>query len=177
MPQIESDSCAPCLNAHPREKGFMLLTYVASLAMGAVLAALVCTGLGRTALSWQRLHEQLSLAQAGSYMQALLEKQLCYNATAIEIAPSGVLRLNTIMGNKKIVIYYRNGGLYLQTTTGNGTGTNPLFIAGVQVKNWQVQRLAARSLRISFALQGQREERSFEQVLTCYNGEISDAQG
>ena len=79
--------------------------------------------------------------------------------------------------DKKIVIYYRNGGLYLQTTTGNGTGTNPLFIAGVQVKNWQVQRLAARSLRISFALQGQREERSFEQVLTCYNGEISDAQG
>ena len=57
MPRIESDSCAPCLNAHPREKGFMLLTYVASLAMGAVLAALVCTGLGRTALSWQRLHE------------------------------------------------------------------------------------------------------------------------
>ena len=47
----------------------MLLTYVVGLAVGVALAALVCTGLGRTALSWQRLQERISIVQAGSYMQ------------------------------------------------------------------------------------------------------------
>ena len=45
--------------AAPEQKGFLLMEYVFSLAAGAVLAALVCTGLGRTAISWQRLQEQL----------------------------------------------------------------------------------------------------------------------
>ena len=151
----------------------MLLAYVVGLAVGAALAALVCTGLGRTALSWQRLQERISIVQAGSYMQSLLEKQLAYNATGITITASGSICLNTITGNKKLVIYYRNGGLYLQTTTGNGTGTNPLFIEGIKVTAWQVQKISAQRLRISFALKGQNGERSFEQVLTCYNGEVS----
>ena len=155
------------------QKGFMLLTYVVGLAVGAALAALVCTGLGRTALSWQRLQERISIVQAGSYMQSLLEKQLAYNATGITITASGSICLNTITGNKKLVIYFRNGGLYLQTTTGNGTGTNPLFIEGIKVTAWQVQKISAQRLRISFALKGQNGERSFEQVLTCYNGEVS----
>ena len=106
-------------------------------------------------------------------MQSLLEKQLAYNATGITITASGSICLNTITGNKKLVIYYRNGGLYLQTTTGNGTGTNPLFIEGIKVTAWQVQKISAQRLRISFALKGQNGERSFEQVLTCYNGEVS----
>ena len=77
----------------------MLLTYVVGLAVGAALAALVCTGLGRTALSWQRLQERISIVQAGSYMQSLLEKQLAYNATGITITASGSICLNTITGN------------------------------------------------------------------------------
>ena len=67
------------------QRGFLLLEYVFSLAAGAVLAALVCTGLGRTALSWQRLQEQLALQQAGGYMQSLLERQLGYNLSLIHI--------------------------------------------------------------------------------------------
>ena len=98
--------------AAPEQKGFLLMEYVFSLAAGAVLAALVCTGLGRTALSWQRLQEQLALQQAGGYMQSLLERHLGYNATAIRIKSTGELELDTIMGNKKLLLYCRNGGLY-----------------------------------------------------------------
>ena len=173
MLKERSDCCVTSCKAFPKQGGFVLLNYAVGLAVGAVLAALVCTGLGRTALSWQRLQEQMSLAQAGSYMQTLLEKQLAYNATAITVTTNGNINLSTITGNKKIVIYYRNGGLYLQTTTGNGTGTNPLFMAGIRVNTWQVEKISAKVLRISFSLQGQRGERSVEQLVTCYNGEVS----
>ena len=166
--------------AAPEQKGFLLMEYVFSLAAGAVLAALVCTGLGRTALSWQRLQEQLALQQAGGYMQSLLERHLGYNATAIRIKSTGDLELDTIMGNKKLLLYCRNGGLYLQTTTGNGKGTNPLFIAGVEVSQWQAAKLSDNSLRISFTLantQGSGRQRHWEQIYRCYNGEVFDEEG
>ena len=166
--------------AAPEQKGFLLMEYVFSLATGAVLAALVCTGLGRTALSWQRLQEQLALQQAGGYMQSLLERHLGYNATAVRIKSTGDLELDTIMGNKKLLLYCRNGGLYLQTTTGNGKGTNPLFIAGVEVSQWQAAKLSNNSLRISFTLantQGSGRQRHWEQIYRCYNGEVFDEEG
>ena len=166
--------------AAPEQKGFLLMEYVFSLAAGAVLAALVCTGLGRTALSWQRLQEQLALQQAGGYMQSLLERHLGYNATAVRIKSTGELELDTIMGNKKLLLYCRNGGLYLQTTTGNGKGTNPLFIAGVEVSQWQAAKLSDNSLRISFTLantQGSGRQRHWEQIYRCYNGEVFDEEG
>ncbi|MGM9528683.1 MAG: hypothetical protein ACI3XH_01595 [Phascolarctobacterium sp.] len=167
-------SYAPWWKGFRKQQGFMLLEYVASLAIGAALAALVCTGLGRTALSWQRLVSQLELAQAGSYMQGVLEKQLCYNATAIRLRADGSLELDTIEGNKKLVVYYRSKGLYLQTTTGAGTGTNPLYLTGIDVSAWRAEKISNRQLRIAFALQGQGGERRFEQLVTCCNGEVTD---
>ena len=166
-------SCAPWWRLCRSKRGVLLVDYVMSVAVGAMLAALVCAGLGRTAISWQRLLGQLELAQTGGYMQGVLEKQLSYNATAIRIRSDGNLELDTVEGNKKLLIYYRNGGLYLQTTTGNGTGTNPLFITGVEVKDWEAEKVSAQRLRIKFTLQREHRERSFVQLLTCCNGEIS----
>ena len=166
-------SCAPWWRLCRSKRGVLLVDYVMSVAVGAMLAALVCAGIGRTAISWQRLLGQLELAQAGIYMQGILEKQLSYNATAIRIRSDGNLELDTVEGNKKLLIYYRNGGLYLQTTTGNGTGTNPLFITGVEVKDWEAEKVSAQRLRIKFTLQREQRERSFVQLLTCCNGEIS----
>ena len=177
---LKQNVFAHFMKAAPEQKGFLLMEYVFSLAAGAVLAALVCTGLGRTALSWQRLQEQLALQQAGGYMQSLLERHLGYNATAIRIKSTGELELDTIMGNKKLLLYCRNGGLYLQTTTGNGKGTNPLFIAGVEVSQWQAAKLSDNSLRISFTLantQGSGRQRHWEQIYRCYNGEVFDEEG
>lgn len=157
------------------QKGFLLMEYVLSLAAGALLAALVCTGLGRTALSWQRLQGELALQQAGGYMQGLLERHVSYNATAIRIKSTQDVELDTILGNKKLLLYCRSGGLYLQTITGNGKGTNPLFMADVAVSDWQVTKLSDTSLCISFTLQSsQGLQRHCEQILHCYNGEIID---
>ncbi|MDY2637844.1 MAG: hypothetical protein SOV56_07950 [Phascolarctobacterium sp.] len=167
-------SYAPWWKAYLKQRGFMLMEYVVSLAIGGALAALVCTGLGRTTLSWQRLVSQLELAQAGSYMQGVLEKQLCYNATAVRIRADGNLELDTIEGNKKLVVYYRSKGLYLQTTTGAGTGTNPLYLTGIDVSAWRAEKISGRQLRIDFVLQGQGVERRFVQLVTCCNGEITD---
>lgn len=157
-----------------KQEGFVLLDYLLSIAVGAVLAALVCTGLGRTALSWQHLLGQLELLQAGSYMQGALERQLCYNATAVKIKAAGDLELDTVDGNKKLLIYCRNKGLYLQTVTGNGSGTNPLFITGAEVASWEVAKIQDQLLRIDFTLQGEQERRSFVQLLTLCNGEVID---
>ncbi|MGM9582986.1 MAG: hypothetical protein ACI3WU_04640 [Phascolarctobacterium sp.] len=165
--------CAPWWRLCCSKRGVLLVDYVLSLAVGAILAAILCTGLGRTAISWQRLLGRLELAQAGRYMQGVLERQLAYNATAIKIRADGSLELDTIDGNKKLLIYHSKGGLYVQTTTGNGTGTNPLFIAGVEVKAWEAERISDQRLRIKFSLQGERCEGSFSQLLTCCNGEVS----
>lgn len=157
------------------QKGFLLMEYVLSLGAGAVLAGLVCTGLGRTALSWQRLQGELALQQASGYMQGLLERHVSYNATAIRIKSTQDVELDTILGNKKLLLYCRSGGLYLQTTTGNGKGTNPLFMADVAVSDWQVTKLSDTSLCISFTLtSSQGLQRHCEQILYCYNGEIID---
>lgn len=169
-----ASSYAPWWQVYLKQRGFVLLEYVVSLAMGGLLAALVCTGLGRAALSWQHLVSQLELLQAGSYMQGVLERQLCYNATAVRLRADGNLELDTIEANKRLVVYYRNKGLYLQTTTGIGTGTNPLFITGIDVDAWRVERVSERQLRIGFTLQGQDREQRFEQLVTCLNGEITD---
>ena len=92
-------SCAPWWRLCRSKRGVLLVDYVMSVAVGAMLAALVCAGLGRTAISWQHLLEQLELAQAGSYMQGVLEKQLTYNATAIRIRADGNLELVTLEDN------------------------------------------------------------------------------
>ena len=158
------------------ERGFLLLEYVFSLAVGALLAALVCNGLQRAAASRQYLQEQLQLQQAGSYMQGLLEKNLAYNATAITINKQGNLEMDTIFGNKKLLIYTNNQGLYLRTTTKTGSGSNPLFLPDYPVTDWQAQRLSDSALRISFHLQGRRSQATFSQLISCCNGAISDAQ-
>ena len=55
-------SCAPWWRLCRSKRGVLLVDYVMSVAVGAMLAALVCAGLGRTAISWQRLLGQLELA-------------------------------------------------------------------------------------------------------------------
>lgn len=158
------------------QRGFLLLEYVFSLAVGALLAAVVCSGLQRAVNSWQLLEEQLHLQQAGSYMLGLLEKNLAYNATAITINKLGNLEMDTIHGNKKLLIYTNNQGLYLRTTTKTGSGSNPLFLPDFAVTGWQVHKLSDTALRISFRLQGERSQASFSQLISCNNGAITDAQ-
>lgn len=173
--------CKMCLEGRDpswlrQQKGFVLLEYVFSLAVGALLAVVLCSGLQRAMSSWQYLEEQIQLQQAGSYMQGLLEKNLAYNATAITINKLGNLEMETIFGNKKLLVYTNNQGLYLRTTTKNGSGSNPLFLPDYPLTEWQVQKLSDTALRISFRLEGQRSQATFSQLIHCYNGVVTDGQ-
>ena len=161
---------------HGRQRGYLLLEYVFGLAVGALLAVVVAAGLGRSVSSWQFLVEQLSLQQAGHYIQGFLEKHLAYNATAIKIKRAGNIEAATILGNKKLLFYINNKGLYLRTTTKSGSGSNPMFLPDYPLSQWQVQRVNANTLCVRFSLQGKHGEASFAQVLTCYNGAITDEQ-
>lgn len=157
------------------ERGFLLVDFVLSLFVVALLTALVGCGLGRFAHGWQYLQEQLGLRQAGYYMQSRLEKDLGYSAVRITLATDGEISAATISGNKRLLFYQKQQGLYLNTSTGSGSGSNPLFIPDYPVSAWEVRRLDANRLYIAFTVSGSLCTRRFTQVIYCCNGVIDDA--
>lgn len=165
---------APCLRHSRRNRGYFLIELLFAVAFAASLAAVLCTGVGSFTSSYQYLNEQLRMQQAGQYMQVLLAKHLAYNATEITITSQQEVNFKTIWGNKSSKIYANKQGLYISTKTGTGTGSNPLFIPSWAVENWQVSKVAANRLYISFELTGVRSRRHFAQLLLCQNGEIRD---
>lgn len=164
--------CAPWFRLCRNQRGFFLAELTAGIAVGAVLAALLCTGVSRCYYNWQILQEQIELQQAGAYMQGTLEKHFGYNALEIKLTADNQVSYRGLLGSKSYAVYPAKGGLYLRTSTPNGEGVNPLFIEGLPVAGWQARRLDARRLLLSFTLQGRRGSRAFSQIITCYNGEI-----
>lgn len=157
-----------------KRQGFMLTEIVCSLALAATLAAIVASGLGNIIDGWQYLREQIQLQQAGCYMQSILEKNLSYNAVAVNLNDKQEIAYTTILGNKSALIYTNKQGLYLRTVSSSGSGTNPVFVPSYAVQQWQARRISSRQLYVSFYLQGKYGQRWFEQLLTCYNGEIQN---
>lgn len=170
----EPPSAAFCRRSR-KSPGFILLEYVCSLAIAALLAGILCTSLGRTAKAWRTMQEEEQLLEAGLYMQNILEKHIAYNAVSIRLDAEQNISMDTVWGKKQLQFYLNNRGLYLRTTTGNGSGFNPAFIPDYPVTRWQVEKLSDSSLLISFSLKSKSLERDFQQVITCCNGVISDA--
>lgn len=177
MQQISSRFvlCCNCLvKLKSKQQGFLLTELVCSLALAVMLAAMVTAGLGNIINGWQYLREQIQLQQAGYYMQSILEKNLSYNAVAINIKDKQEIAYTTILGNKSALFYCNKQGLYLRTASGSGVGTNPVFLPSYTVQQWQIRKVNSQQLYVSFCLQGKYGRRFFEQLLICCNGEIKN---
>lgn len=156
-----------------KQSGYLLLELLCSLLLGsaAVLILLLATRGGVASL--QRLHAQLLLENARRHITLQLEKTLAFDATKVTISGQKISCVS-LQGNKKYLIYWEKQKLLQKTTTGAGSGVNPLSLEEVQVKDWQVEPLGARDAALSFTLASGAQSLAVRQRLHFYNVEVDD---
>ena len=118
-----------------------------------------------------RVREQLLLENARRHIIMQLEKTLTLDAVKIVIREQKINCLS-LHGNKKYLIYCEKQKLLQKTTTGTGSGVNPLSLEEVQVKDWQAEALTGRDAVVSFTLSRGRQQLAVRQRLHCYNAEV-----
>ena len=118
-----------------------------------------------------RVREQLLLENARRHIMMQLEKTLTLDAVKIVIREQKINCLS-LHGNKKYLIYCEKQKLLQKTTTGTGSGVNPLSLEEVQVKDWRAEALAGRDAVVSFTLSRGRQKLAVRQRLHCYNAEV-----
>lgn len=167
---------AICSRLCPKQRGYFLTELQLSLAIAAVAAVLTCTAVARCAHAYSYLLAQLQLQDAARYMLSNLERGVGLEARTIAL-DGEMIDYTALHANTKVRFYWSNNGLYERTRTDNGIGVNPLFIEGVDVKNWRVRKLGARLLQISFTLESNNYSKDYTQLIVCYNGEITGDEG
>lgn len=118
-----------------------------------------------------RLREQLLLENARRHITLQLEKILTLDATKITIRNQKISCVS-LHGNKKYLIYCEKQKLLQKTTTGTGSGVNPLSLEEVQVKSWRAEALTSRDAVVSFTLSRGKQKVAVRQRLHCYNVEV-----
>lgn len=124
------------------------------------------------------MHDDMELASSSRYMLSVLENDLGYESRQVTISrgkQGAQLACQAIYGGRKLTFTSESGGLYKQTKTTSTTGKNPLFIPGVQVKEWQAVKAGDDAVLISFVLTNGQRQQQFKRVIHCLNGQVVDA--
>ena len=103
-----------------------------------------------------------------------LEKTLGYEAVQLSVQGGGRISCKTLNGNKRLLLYCDKNVLYQKTTTGEGSGINPLSLEETKLTGWQVARVADDKLRVSFTLTSGRQSLAVTQLIICYNARVED---
>lgn len=153
--------------------GYLLLDALLAVLAAAALLGFAVKATSDLGISLKTIQEQIRLQEARRHILAQLEKTLAYDATKI-VLENNKINCVSLTGNKKLVIYNDKKALYQRTTTGEGTGVNPLSLEDVGVNNLQAAALDAHRLCLSFTLQVNERRRNVVQVIYCYNARIND---
>lgn len=145
-----------------------------ALLVGSVLLGLTVHCGAVVCSSLQSLAERLQLQGAGRHLLARVDKIMSYDATSLSLQPDGRIQATGLPGGKKLELYVERQTLYKRTTTGNGSGVNPVSLEGFAVVNWQLRQLAPRQLLLEFDLEGSSCSQHFTQLLFCQNVRYAD---
>lgn len=161
------------------ESGFMLLELQVGLLLLLLILPIIASGMGLGWQSWERLHREAELRDAGRYMLTRLEKDIGLNAVVVTIKGNNalgkaILELQTMESKRVIRVYWEKQRLYRKILTTAGSGNNPLYINDILVEQWQVERNDAKSLVLSFELRKGRHKQRFCQLMYCYNGVVEN---
>ena len=118
-----------------------------------------------------RVREQLLLENARRHITLQLEKTLTLDVVKITIRGQKI-NCVSLHGNKSYLIYCEKQKVLQKTTTGTGSGVNPLSLEEVQVRDWRTEALTSKEAVVSFTLTGGRQQLAVRQVLHCYNAEV-----
>lgn len=169
MEKIGLRSCGHLLLR--RQKGYLLLELLFSLLLGSVALLLLLRLTSSTLANMQRVREQLLLENARRHLVMQLEKTLAFEATQVKITNNKISCIS-LAGNKKYLIYAEKQKLLQKTTTGAGSGVNPLSLEEVAVQEWQVEASGSKQADISFKLCGSSQQLVVRQRVYCYNAEV-----
>ena len=158
-----------------RQRGFALVELLLALAVASVLLTLVTVSVQRSCSVLSRLEADICLREGRRHILQQLEKTLGYDVLQLEVQDNARLSCRTLNGNKCLVIYCDKNVLYQKTTTGEGSGINPLSLEETKLVRWLVEPVAANRVRISFTLQSGKHQLEVEQLLYCYNARFLDA--
>lgn len=160
------------------EKGYFLASLLISTGIFVTLIMLWASYMALTAKTWIKLHEEMVLCDASRFMQGIIEKDIGYESTKITIRKDikgyPILECKTIYGNKTITISKEDIRLIKKVKSGNGIGSNALYINGCSVETWNVKRVDSKNIIISFELKKNQTKRLFKQLVHCYNGEVTE---
>ncbi len=157
-----------------RQRGFILVDLLLALAVAGVLLTAVISCVERACASLAQLEDDIRLTEGRRHILTQLEKTLGYDVVQLTVSEDARLSCITITANKKLVIYCDKNVLYQKTTTGEGSGINPLSLEETKLTNWQVKPAAGNRLRVSFTLSSAKHKLDVVQFITCYNARVED---
>lgn len=109
-------------------------------------------------------------------MQGIVEKDVGYESTQITIRKDtkgfALLECKNISGNKTITICIEDVRLIKKIKSGNGTGSNALYVNDCIVEEWNVEQVDTKNVKVSFWLKKNANRKFFKQIIHCYNGEV-----
>ena len=154
-----------------KQRGYLLLEVLCSLLLAAAALLMLLRTTRGGVESLVRVREQLLLENARRHITLQLEKTLTLDAVKITIRGQKI-NCVSLHGNKRYLIYCEKQKLLQKTTTGTGSGVNPLSLEEVEVKNWRAEALTGKDAVVSFTLSRGRESAAVRQRLHCYNAEV-----
>ena len=154
-----------------KQSGYLLLEVLCSLQLAAAALLVLLRTTSGGVESLVRVREQLLLENARRHITWQLEKTLALDAVKITIQGQKI-KCVSLLGNKSYLIYCEKQKLLQKTTTGTGSGVNPLSLEEVQVRDWRVEALTGRDAVVSFTLSRGRQKLAVRQRLHCYNAEV-----
>ena len=161
-----------------KEAGFLLAELQISVAVLALVVALLYGDFYRLMQGWQRMFLDMQINDAARYMGSVLEKDLCYEGSYIILSEDyrgrSKLVCQTGHAGKTYTYTWESKSFYKSTKTTCTSGKNPLFVPDVYVVEWQVAKIDERFLKMNFVLEKQGRRRNFERVYHCFNGVIAN---
>lgn len=154
-----------------KQSGYLLLEILCSLLLAAVALLVLLRTTSGGVESLVRVREQLLLENARRHITLQLEKTLTLDTVKITIQGQKI-NCVSLHGNKRYLIYCEKQKLLQKTTTGTGSGVNPLSLEEVQVKDWRVEALTGKNAVVCFTLTRGRQKLAVRQRLHCYNAEV-----
>lgn len=149
--------------------GFVLLDVVFAFCILALLSVICSTASSRFMYYWQYQKQEIELQDAGRYMLNHLEKELGLNSHKVIINANGIIKYQTIYGNKQIELYRNNGGLYKKTINAYSSGVNPLFLEKNTLVHWKVSIPKEKEILVQFTLKNGQRRKDFCGLIYCNN--------
>lgn len=159
------------------EAGFLLAELQISVAIMALLVAVLYSDFCQLLQGWQKIFLDLQLQDTGRYMYSILEKDLCYEGQMITITEDSLGKTKLICqtghAGKSYTYTLSGRSLYKSTKTTKTTGKNPLFIPDCHVVDWQAERIGEKLLALQITLEKQGRRQEFRKLFHCFNGSVN----